>query len=162
MLKIFIPLTHKGETRVMKMNHDDYCKIDRKIFARNFRGKWYAHFKKDNKTISVHRHIMNAKKGEMIDHKNRDPLDNTRENLRLCTSAQNAQNRAKRCDSKQRYKGAYKKKNRYVAVISIDGKKKHLGSFLTEKEAAEAYNKKAIEIHGEFANLNNTGDDTWQ
>jgi len=43
---------------------------------------------------------------------------------------------------------------RYIATIAENGKTKHLGTFKTEKEAAIAYNKKALELWREFAKLN--------
>ena len=54
------------------------------------------------------------------------------------------------------YKGVClcKKSNKWRATIMIDGKNKHLGLFTNEEDAAQAYNTKAIELFGEFANLN--------
>ena len=42
-----------------------------------------------------------------------------------------------------------------VAIISVNGKRRRLGSYKKEKDAASAYNKAAKLIYGEYANLNN-------
>lgn len=47
---------------------------------------------KKQTTYLLHRIVMDAKPGELVDHKNQNPLDNRRENLRLCTRKQNAAN----------------------------------------------------------------------
>ena len=111
--------------------------------------------------IQMHRLIMNCPQGMVIDHINHDGLDNRKENLRICTHAENSRNRkmGHRTDSK--YKGVlrYKDKrrpkiNKWKAIISTGGKCLYLGSYNTEKEAAIAYNAKAKELFGEFAYLN--------
>ena len=52
-----------------------------------------------------------------------------------------------------------KNRNKWVARITINKTQIHIGHFNTEKGAARAYNKKAIEILGELAKLNNISDD---
>jgi len=104
------------------------------------------------------------KKGELADHINGDKLDNRRENLRLATRSQNEMNKRKRVFTQKptssSYKGVswMKSRNKWRAVIQVNGKQKSLGTFPGtpegEREAAKAYNK-AAEIHyGEFAHLN--------
>jgi hypothetical protein len=97
---------------------------------------------------------MKPKNDEYIDHINGDPTDNRKLNMRLCTLSQNSQNRRSLVDRK--YKGIYFCKNRknWVAQISINGKTKNIGRFLTDKQAAIAYNEQAKIHHGEFARLN--------
>ena len=95
------------------------------------------------------------------DHINRNRLDNRRANLRLCTYAQSARNVSKqashngrKCSSK--YKGVTlrKKSGLWMARIDKDYEQYHLGYFENEEDAARAYNEAAIELHGEFASLN--------
>lgn len=109
-----------------------------------------------SKTIRMHRIIMKAQKNQEIDHINMDKLDNRRKNLRLCTHPQNHQNILKHKDNKTGFKGVtfYKNRNKFGARIKYNGIEIHLGLFVDSMDAARAYNEKALELFGEFANLN--------
>ena len=98
---------------------------------------------------------MKAPKGTLVDHIDRNSLNNRRGNLRLCTPSQNILNtRGKKGTSK--YKGVWwnTKKNKWLAMITSKGRHFHLGFFDEEIEAAKAYDRKAVELFGEFAYLN--------
>lgn len=101
----------------------------------------------------LHRVILDAPRGKVVDHINGDPLDNRSTNIRLCDQRDNAKNQKAR-KNKTGYKGVYKKANKYVARIRNNYQYIHIGIYKTAKEASEAYNKKAIELHGEYARLN--------
>ncbi len=128
--------------------------------------KWSATVKKTNIYASVyvagknkrmHRIIMNAPPELQVDHIDGNGLNNQKSNLRLCTNSQNSMNKGKRNENtSSKYKGVYyvKAAKSYRAEIQKDGKKKVLYGFKTQEEAALAYNKAAIELHGEFARLN--------
>jgi hypothetical protein len=111
--------------------------------------------KRRSLTIYFHREIMKAKLGELIDHKDTNTLNNQKENLRICTYSQNQRNSKLRKDNTSGYKGVSwkKKRNKWVAKISINSKQKHLGYFNDPKLAHDAYCKAAIEYFGDFANL---------
>ncbi|MCK4500883.1 HNH endonuclease [Candidatus Babeliales bacterium] len=83
-------------------------------------------------------------KGMVVDHKDRNPANNSLNNLRLATRAQNAWNSKK--------KGVQKHRGRYRARITVNGKRISLGLYDTEQEAVDAYEKAAKEHHGEFFN----------
>ena len=133
-------------------------------------GKWYLwksttgrkYAMSGNRRSSVHRVVMGNPKGVDIDHIDGDGLDNRKENLRICTHSQNCCNKKVRRDSRSGYKGVYVRKggSRFQAYISDPAtkfpKKRHitLGTYGTVEEAALAYNKKALEMYGEFAVLN--------
>lgn len=91
-----------------------------------------------------------------VDHVNHNTLDNRRENLRLATVAQNMHNRIPNARSKSPYKGVswHPVNHNWVAVISYDRKKHHLGCFRDDVEAALVYDAAAREFHGEFARPN--------
>lgn len=109
------------------------------------------------KCILMHRLILGIHKNRSLigDHRNRDGLDNRRENLRLATYSDNGANAIKKC-SKSKYLGVSKHtvNKKWIASICKNYKTKYIGSFDTQEQAAAAYNKSAIEIHGEFARLN--------
>ena len=108
------------------------------------------------KVPSMHRVILGAPRGLMVDHKNGNGLDNRRENLRIATGSQNNANAPKRANCSSRFKGVswFKNLQRWNAKIKINGRLKHLGYFTDEREAARAYDAAALEHFGEFARLN--------
>ena len=82
----------------------------------------------------------------MIDHVNGNSLDNRLSNLRLATNAENQWNiRDAQSLSKSGTRGAYQHKQtgNWIAEISINGKKRHLGVFKTQDEASLAYEQAA-------------------
>jgi len=110
-----------------------------------------------NKIIKMHRLILNAPANKFVDH---NGLNNQKCNLRLCTNSENQMNC--RIRDNRKYKGVRHasfinggKRYEYIkAGIQINGKHIRLGYFKTEEAAARAYDSKAKEIFGQFANLN--------
>jgi hypothetical protein len=60
----------------------------------------------------------------------------------------------KKVSSKFKGVSFHKKKNKYIAYIQKDGKRYSLGNFKNEKDAAKAYNEKAIKLYGKYAYQN--------
>ncbi|MCK4499730.1 HNH endonuclease, partial [Candidatus Babeliales bacterium] len=113
---------------------------------------WYK-----KKTIRMHHVVMPPKEGFVIDHINRDGLDNRRENLRYVSKSQNQANRAVNRGKKlSKYKGVtrYRDSGGWGSLICLDKKLNFLGVYKTEEDAARAYNIKAKELFGEYALLN--------
>lgn len=108
------------------------------------------------KPIMMHRIIMNANKGDYVDHINHNGLDNRRCNLRICSQTENMRNKKLHSNNTSGYKGVYwgVKEKKWVAQIKNDQKVIWLGSFKNIIDAASAYNQAAIKYHGEFAKLN--------
>jgi hypothetical protein len=112
------------------------------------------------KTLSMHREIMKAPAGLLVDHRNRNTLDNRRGNLRLATHTENQRNKGKTsAKTTSRFKGVRFRKDRsrrkrWEGRIFVNGKRILLGYFMTEEEAAKAYDEAAKKYFGEFASLN--------
>ena len=104
------------------------------------------------KTIYMHSYIMNTPKWMVTDHINLNWLDNRKENLRICTIAQNLRNRGKNINNATWYKGVsfYKKTKKYVVMINILWKDKNLWYFNNKEEAYNKYCEVAKEGHLEF------------
>lgn len=107
-------------------------------------------------TLYLHREIMAAPKGLVVDHRDHDTLNNQKENLRVCTHQENMFNRPLSVRSKTGFKGVtwHTSKKKYGAAIRARNKKYFLGYFTDKIEAAKAYNEAAKIHHGEFAYLN--------
>lgn len=104
--------------------------------------------------VLLHRFLLDAPTGVMVDHKNGNGLDCTRGNLRVANRNQKQHNSGPR-NGTSRFKGVYRKtKNRWAAQIKARQTYRYLGLFATEEDAASAYDEAAKELHGEFARLN--------
>lgn len=114
--------------------------------------------KETKRMVLMHRQIMAPNVGEHIDHINGNPLDNRRENLRVCTHSQNMMNKRKHHRKSSQYKGVYWHKGAGKWMASVGRENRYLGLFTSEKDAAAAYDKAAAERYGEFARLNLTSD----
>lgn len=110
--------------------------------------------RKNKKTILMHRLIMQTPNNMYTDHINHNGLDNRRSNLRICTNSQN-QGNAVGYSKKTKFKGIeLLPSGKWRARINIQGKTKHLGVTCSEIEAAQLYNKAAINHYGKFALTN--------
>lgn len=110
----------------------------------------------DGKSVLLHRLLLKAPNEKDVDHIDGNPFNSKKDNLRLCTRAQNNYNRKVPKDHKTGYKGVYwhKSARKFAARIQHNKRSMHLGLFATVEEAASAYDLKAKEYFGEFARLN--------
>jgi flagellar basal body P-ring protein FlgI len=156
----------------IKLTQGKYTTVDNEDFERINQFKWYAHYRNGNwyairntkrinskqTLIRMHRFIMNCPKKLEIDHISHNTLDNQKVNLRICTRSQNNMNRKiqQKRETSSKYKGVswHKSNKKWEAQIKLNGKNIYLGIYKIEVEAARAYDKKAKELFGEFANLN--------
>lgn len=147
---------YKIPLRNIKKEIIDYAIVDADDYERVSKIRWYktegyALTKCDKLCSSMHKLILGAPpQGKVIDHVNRNRLDNRKENLRFLTESQNAQNKPKKadyygvswCKSTQKYRGMFRQKQ--------------LGYFLDPLEAARAFDICAYQVYGETASTNET------
>lgn len=148
-----------------KKNNKEYkVLIDECDFERVSQFKWYIYDYKgclsvhNWKSEPMHDLILQGEKNKKyVIHKNWNNLDDRRENLLSCDSRTVHGTQKVSIRSKSGLKGVfwYEAKGKWRAVIQINGRKKHLGSFETKKEAASAYNIAAIKLFGSNCKLNN-------
>lgn len=153
-----IPLT-RG--KVALVDREDYDRVAvHKWHAIKAKCTWYAErgIKIDgrNSTIGLHRELMNAQPGELIDHIDGDGLNCRRSNMRRTDYQGNARNRRMNRTNRHGFKGVRPTaaSGRWTAEITIGGKSHHLGTYDTAEEAARAYDARAAIAHGQYARLN--------
>lgn len=147
-----ICFTYNGEE--IYFDKEDYDKISGYIWhSQDGYANTYVMTKEGKrKRLGMHRLLLNAKDGDVVDHINRKPNDNRKLNLRICTIGQNNINHSLRKDNKSGVVGVRfdKRINKWVAQIRINGKSIHLGSFY-DKEDAIAMRRSAEEKYfGDF------------
>jgi hypothetical protein len=151
--------------RRIPLTRGKFALVDAEDYYRLLQYKWqamlgrttiYATGRADGKATKMHRLIMDAPDHLVVDHIDHNGLNNCKSNLRLCTSAQNSRNMFSSNGSTSRYKGVcwLKREKKWDAKIRLNGKIYNLGYFTDEIAAAKAYDKKAMELHQEFACLN--------
>jgi hypothetical protein len=154
-----IQLTNGGVALVDDEDFDELNKY--KWFSHKEKYTTYAwrHIRKGSHQygkIKMHRQILNSEDNQLVDHINGNGLDNRRSNIRLCTSQQNQMNKVKSENCSSGFKGvSYHSQNKkWRATINFNRKQISIGCYPSEKEAAIAYNNRAIELFGEFARPN--------
>lgn len=108
--------------------------------------------------IALHRLVVNCPDGLEVDHINGNPLDNRKENLRICTHAENTKNHQRLYkNNTSGYVGVYFSNvyNNWYVTISINNKTKRIGSYATKEEAIEAREAAELKYYREYSHLNN-------
>ena len=143
-----IQLNHGKEALV---DDDDFEELNKyKWYAWKHRNTYYAIRRSSEKNLNrMHRLILNPFSNEQIDHMNGNGLDNRKENLRIVTNRENQQNRINQIKS-SKYTGIYwnKRDKTWQAMIRVDGKKKFIGCFKNEMDAASAYRVACVYLTG--------------
>lgn len=141
-----------GGGYVALIDDEDAVKVCEYRWRRSKLG--YATCKHGGKLLLMHRVILGAAKGEIVDHANHNTLDNTKKNIRLCSHAENMRNSKTHKNNQLGLKGVYPERGKYRARISLSGKRFNIGYFDTPELAFDAYKQAAIEMHGKFACVN--------
>ena len=166
-MKILYIHSPKFGTKEVLLDDADYEKFkDFKWYLRKSKGNFYV--QRDvlvsgkswrngiKKRYQMHREVLNiTDPSVLIDHADRNSLNNQSDNLRVCTYSQNIANKEKRKGTSSKYIGVCKctERNKYLAYVQTGGRVIFRKRFDNEIEAAKARDIKAIEIHGEFAVL---------
>ncbi len=148
-----IPLT-KGQNAIVDAADYDF------LMRRNWCASWsettksfYAKSfdKTTGKLIYMHRTLFGESHPE-VDHRNRNTLDNRRENIRGCASSSNKHNIPKRRTNKSGYKGVSwcKERGLWVAHIQLQGKSIYIGGYHSREDAYSAYCARAVPAVGDF------------
>jgi hypothetical protein len=145
-----IPLT-KGKYALV----DDEDLEELNQYSWSLSGNGYAHRSSKSgefssyRPVRMHRHILGAGKGQVVDHINGDGLDNRRQNLRLCQTKDNVRNR-----NKDGAKGVTFQAGKWVAQITVNYENIYLGRFVDKEQAMRAYDEAAKKHFKQFANVN--------
>lgn len=134
------------------IDKDDYRKINKVSW-------YYQHGKGDygairgnigKKKIFLHRYIMNCDTNDIVDHLNRNTLDNCKKNLRIVDIVESNRNRRVPKNSKSGVRGIKFAKNKWEVGIWAGGKTVYLGRYEDLEEAKEVYRKKSLELFGKI------------
>ena len=150
-----IPLTQEKFTLVDDEDYEEIKKYKWWLVSAGYAGRKIGN-RKNRKPLYLHRYILKAPKGTVVDHLNGNKLDNQKSNIRICTQSHNLQNKKITKNSTSKYRGVswseYHKK--WHSRICFKQKKTHVGYFDNEKIAAAEYDRVALKIYGENAYFN--------
>lgn len=152
----YIPLTKGYVASVDDADFDDLNRFKWTLFTDPKSGAFYAYRGVVNsegkwRPLLMHRYLMKAKRGQLVDHKNGNGLDNRRRNMRFATHTQNQANRGAQRTNKLGVKGVSAQGNRFIAKLTHCGKQHYFGCYKTIAEASNAYRRAAIRFFGEYA-----------
>lgn len=147
-----IPLT-RGKYALV--DDEDYPMLSKYKWCADSKGYAVRREKGTNRTVSMHRQLAAPPKGMEVDHKNGNKSDNQRENLRVCTRAQNARN-CKSPGGSSRFRGVSWNRSLVLwdSYIHYKNKKLHIEWCRSEEDAAVYHDVAAQLFHGPFARLN--------
>lgn len=138
------------QSKKILIDNDDFEHVSRYSWCISKTG--YAVANINGKVTKMHRYILGISDNKIVDHKNGNPLDNRRCNLRICTVSENAKNRAP--DNRSIYPGVRVHKNKtcttYSVRITCNRVEYFVGTFPTLTQAVNARNRAENFFHKEF------------
>jgi len=156
-------VTPDGAAMVATVDDDDHARVARYRWrAYRTAGGNATHYAAariaPSVTMSLHHFVLDVPDGTVVDHLDGNGLNNVRGNLRVCTLAENSHNKPRRGAFLSIYKGVTLTNGRWVAGITVAGKRKYLGAFDDEEVAARAYDAEARLVFGPAAVVNFPSD----
>lgn len=140
--------------RVSDIQHSWYASWDKYIqgyYARISKYEGIVEGKPKYKPILLHRFIANAKKGDIVDHMNHNPLDNRKENLRITNIKNNSRHRSgKNSNNKSGYRNVSWRYNCWVVQLQVDGKNTILDKFDDVHEAGKFAEEMRKKYYGKY------------
>jgi hypothetical protein len=145
-----------SQGKVALVDDEDFELVSKYKWNLTINGKAkYGQTKINGKNVRIHRLVMNAKAGQIVDHVNGNGLDNRKSNLRFCTKSQNSANRTSIQDNQSGILGVHWDKKRLKWVMQIRGiEKKMQKYFHCPFAAAKEYDSLAKKYFGKFAKTN--------
>lgn len=105
---------------------------------------------KNKKRLYLHRLVVNAKEGEYVDHIDHNIHNNKKSNLRICTASENGKNKKLYKSNSSGVTGVYFKHTKWTVSITIEGKRKYIGSYDYFAEAVLVRYEAELKYFGEF------------
>lgn len=162
-----VPLTINRETALIPLTKGAWALCDLADWPELIRYSWYLHDDggaargysvrtaegKRHKIKRMHQQILPCEPGFEPDHKNLNRLDNRRSNLRVATRSEQVMNQRLKCNNRSGFRGVAwsKEKNKWLAYITKDGKRRTIGYFDDKRSAAICRAAVAKFVFGEFA-----------
>lgn len=144
--------TNRGQNKVKDAPAGSGCKGIRRYFATGINVKQYL----NHRIIYSIFNNINLASDQIIDHIDRNIKNNHPNNLRIVSFIENGRNQTKKKNASSKYIGVcfHTRDKKFQSRIQVNGKLIHLGYYLTEKEAALAYNDYIINQNLSHFNLN--------
>lgn len=145
-----ITINNKGTQYKTQIDSEDINKIN--MHTWHLANDGYVKARCGDKTIIIHRLIIDCPHDMLVDHINHNTLDNRKGNLRICNKQQNRYNAKRQANNKSGITGVYWSdfEKKWVAQIRVNGKSTRLGGFKDINDAIAARKEAEVKYFGEF------------